>query len=347
MGPNKKLAWTAIARRVRGLRYGLALLALAAGAGVALIVGASAFGDTVCGTTGDVSDCAQWGVLGNATRLVVQNTGTQRISSFTFTLPPGTMVSGVAGVPSGTCSWAANMVTCTMPIDPGQTFFGDILYSGQPPAVGSTATLTPTDAGGAAQPGQSVLLQSSSVCGVGTSTTTCTLSSSSSSTMSSTNTMTQACQADLKVTKLLAASNAVIKHHRDLYVTFANAEFLEYEIFVQNRSNCPATDVVITDALPSDFNCHGGVWHYAGQTPVPNHFHCKGEGRDVRVTIGTLGADQTAIVELRGKFPRERTTTNTARATATNAAGQHSDHVHVEVVSKKQFEADKGKFNTP
>jgi hypothetical protein len=51
-------------------------LALAAGTGVALIVGASALGDTVCGTTGDVSDRAQWGVNvgGNATRLVVTNT---------------------------------------------------------------------------------------------------------------------------------------------------------------------------------------------------------------------------------------------------------------------------------
>jgi Domain of unknown function DUF11 len=139
----------------------------------------------------------------------------------------------------------------------------------------------------------------------------------------------------------------VIKHHRDLYVTFKDAEFLEYEILVHNNSNCPATGVVVTDALPHDFDCHGGVWHYITNMPVPNHFHCKGEGREVRVDVGSLGADQTVIVEVSGKFPRERTTTNVAHASAANAPGAHSDHVHVDVVSMKQFEADRGKLKQP
>jgi hypothetical protein len=61
--------------------------------------------------------------------------------------------------------------------------------------------------------------------------------------------------------------------------------------------------------------------------------------------VGTLGPDDAAEVTVRGKFSRERTTSNTARATATNAPGEHSDHIHVDVVSKKQFEKDKATFN--
>jgi Domain of unknown function DUF11 len=185
------------------------------------------------------------------------------------------------------------------------------------------------------------------VCG----TIPCTLSSSSStSTSTNTNTSsgiptTQGCQARLKVTKLLASSREVIKVHRDLYVTFKDAPFLEYEILVENDSNCPATGVEVSDPLPRDFDCDGGVWHLAAQNPAPNHFKCEGRGREVRVEVGALRAGQTVIVEVRGKFPAEHTTSNVGHATAANAPGAHSDHVHVDVVSKKQFEADKGKRN--
>jgi hypothetical protein len=78
---------------------------------------------------------------------------------------------------------------------------------------------------------------------------------------------------------------------------------------------------------------------------VVDQVHCKGEGRDIHVDIGTLGPDETAVVEVSGKFRLERATANTARATATNAPGARSDHVRVDVVSKKQFEADKGMIN--
>jgi hypothetical protein len=339
-----------------GTRAVLVLLALAAGVGAALMVGASAFGDTVCGTTGDISSCAQWGVDGYATRLAIENTGTQPISSFSFALPSGTTVTGVAGTSS--CTNGSNEITCTITIAPGQTAFVDIL-SNPTPAVGSTGTLTMTDASGT-QPGQSVPLQSSSVCANGTSTSTCTLgstpstsTSTSTSTPSTPSTPTSVgtpggvpCQAKLTVTKVLAASTEVIKQHRDLYVSPKDAKFLEYEIFVRNDSNCNATGVVLTDGLPHDFDCAGGVWHeVTGGPPRPNHFHCKGEGRDVRVDIGALGADQAVVVEVSGTFPREHMTTNVAHATAANAPGAHSDHVHVDVVSKKQFEADKGKIN--
>jgi hypothetical protein len=53
----------------------------------------------------------------------------------------------------------------------------------------------------------------------------------------------------------------------------------------------------------------------------------------------------TAVVVVSGRFAAERATANTAHAMATNAPGAHSDHIHVDVVSKKQFEADKGKFH--
>jgi hypothetical protein len=337
------LGWARRVRRSVVMRFGLVLVALAGGAGLALLVGASAFGDTVCGTTGDVSDCAQWGVDGNATRLAVENTGTQTISSFTFTLPAGTTVTGVAGTTS--CTWASNQITCTMPIAPGQTFFADILYpQGGMPAVGSTGTLTPSDAGGTPQPGQNVSLQAATVCG----TTPCTISSSSTNTNTSSGTpTTQTCQARLKVSKHLGFSKGLIKQHRDLYVTFKNSEILEYVIVVKNDSGCPATGVVVTDALPHDFDCHGGVWHLSERMPHLNDLACKGEGRDVRVDVGALGPDQAVIVELRGRFPAERTTTNVAHATAANAPGAHSDHVHVDVVSEKQFLADRGKVQTP
>jgi hypothetical protein len=358
MGPRWLSGRLARVRRTRGARYGVMLLALAAGTGIGLAVGTTAFGDTVCGTTGDISDCAQWGVDGYATRLAIENTGTTTITLFTFTLPSGVTVSGVAGVASPNhCTWTANQIMCTATIAPGQTFFADILYAmNQMPPVGSTGALTMTDASGT-PPEQTVPLQSSTVCGTNPCTISSTGSSSSTSTPPSTSTMsstststsppTSACQAKLKVTKLLASSKYEIKLHRDLYVTYKDAGALAYTIFVHNDSKCPATGVVITDALPHDFDCAGGTWHYVtGGKPVVNHVHCKGEGRDILLDIGMLGADQTALVELSGRFLLERATANTARATATNAPGEHSDHIHVEVVSKKQFDADRGRINT-
>jgi hypothetical protein len=318
---------------------------LAAGAGVVLMVGASAFGDTVCGTPGDVSDCAQWGVNGNATRLVVKNTGTQTISSVTFTLPAGANVYGVAGNTGCTNGPGTNQISCNTAIAPGQTLFFDILSSQV--TVGSTGTLTLKDAGGVQQPGQTVALQSASVCGGSMSTPTCTIGSGGP-TPTGTGTPTGApCHAKLEVTKNLESSKHEIKLKPDLYVTYTSAMYLKYEIFVTNDSACPAAGVVITDPLPRDFRCHAGVWHVLAQHPGPNGFECHGEGEAVRVDVGALGAHQTVVVALSGTFPRERTTANTAHAIAANAPGAHSNHVHVDVVSEARFLRDKGMLKNP
>lgn len=335
MGPNKKLGRAAIVRWLGALRYGLLLVVLAAGGGVGLIVGASAFGDTVCGTTGDMSDCAQWGVDGYATRLAVQNTGTQTISSFTFTLPAGAMVSGVAGTTS--CSWTSSQVTCTAPIAPGQTFFADILYmSGTTPAVGSTGTLTPSDANGVAQPGQSVSLQQSTVCG----TNPCTLSSSTATSTSTETSTTPPCQATLDVTKSLEGREDLINRRPDLYITFKDAAPLHYKILVRNVSQCAASTVVVTDALPNDFDCTGGDWEFTVRGLATHHFHCKGTGQVARIDVGEIEPGLSVEIKLSGRFLRERASTNIARAVAANAPGAHSQHIHVDVVSKQQFHAD-------
>jgi uncharacterized repeat protein (TIGR01451 family) len=199
--------------------------------------------------------------------LVVKNTGTQTMSSFSFALLGGTTANGTAG--NIGCAASSNTVTCSNPTPPGQSQFVDILSS-PTPAVGSTGTLTIEDQSGVAQPGQSVTLQSSSACASGTSTTTCTIGTTTSSTTTQTNTTAGCAPVKLAVSKSMEPTpmedngylevNSVTEvprasNHYD--VASRHSAYLpsgRFVVTVKNDGDCPATDVELADRLPSNVN---------------------------------------------------------------------------------------------
>lgn len=325
------------------------LATLAAGLAVGLSFGPTAYAGTVCRTTGDVSFCAQWGVMGYATRLQVKNTGSQTISSFTLALPSGVTVTGAAGnTGCHAAQPAANDVTCSTPTPPGQQQFVDIL-SNPTPAVGSSGTLTLSDSGGTPQPSQTVTLDSSAVCGLAAQTgaAACT-----TNTTSTTSTTSSACEPKLEVFKEVFdnAHEQLKKIATDTYATLINPHALDpkfpfhsfaYEITVTNTSDCEARDVTVLDTLPASYRCGAGHWNtYAHGVSIGSEKveSCKGLHAHVKQPVGNVGPHQHVSVTLYGGFDRLGETTNRAAATAKNAAKAESNEVEVRVISHKQFE---------
>jgi hypothetical protein len=354
------------------LRYLWAVVALAAGVAVSLLAGGPALADTVCGTTGTVGYCAQFGVNGFAYRLAVEDTGAQNIAGFAFTLPSGTTATGAAGNTS--CSASGSVVTCTGTIAPGGSTFVDIL-TGSPVTVGSSGTLVLKDAAGDAQPGVPVPLQSSSICAEGTSTTTCNFPTTASSTTTTpttttaggtpaggtgstttatsvstttTTATTPSCEAKLDVTKELHGLTILQsrgKPHDFLAYSLhpGSTKYSAYFVIAAvNESGCVAKDVVLEDLLPAEFKCtEGDHSDPAGGLGVV-HFPCRGGGRFLRFHLGDLPPHYRAYVIAEGYFeaPGHRVayeTSNTARGEAENASLQESATIHVKVVSRAEW----------
>jgi uncharacterized repeat protein (TIGR01451 family) len=322
--------WRVASRLVRRIRVQWLVVALAAGAGTGLVVGTSARGDTICANAGDIQFCAQWGVDGYATRLVVKNTGTQTISSFTFTLPAGTTTTGAAGNTGCKTGPASNQISCTTPIALGQTQFVDIL-SNPTPAVGSSGTLMMIDGSGISQAGQNVTLQASSVCHNGTSTTTCTISTTTTSTAG-------CAPIELDILKTLepgVATWLTVKevpygsHHymvADAPAAYADfpTNWLSYIITVANVGQCPATDVRVIDQLPGAFHyMYAKITSGSGANLI-SHPKAGQYGGKLEVEIASLAAGDKLEITVAGDPIRDSSSTNTAHLSAPGFGGKQS-----------------------
>src|ERR1700736_4201201 len=120
-----------------------------------VLAGPAAFGDTVTGTTGDISYSATWtqGPSANQTTLTLNNTaasGGQTISEFYFTLGAGT-ITNVSGSPSACSFPQPNQVYCGGQIMPGQTETVTIT-SQAPIGNGTNGTLKMYDSSDSPQP---------------------------------------------------------------------------------------------------------------------------------------------------------------------------------------------------
>ena len=333
-------AWRVVAAQLRRLRYGWLVLALCGGAGIGLIVGSVALGDEVCGTAGDLPFCAQWGVNGFAYRLSVKNTGTQTISSFAFTLPNGTTANGTAGNAGCTANSSTNQVTCTNPTAPGQTQFVDITSQTGVP-VGSSGTLTLKDANGAAQPDQTVSLQSSAKCSLirpeGSATDTCTTSSTGT-----TETTTPPCTPTLKVLKdvqpaisqgpnphfplanvkqLPPGSHSYTVGYDPRYSFGTYSEF-DFVIYVTNASNppCDAANVIVSDQLSNAFYSLGEQTQLFGPPATVHHVPgSDGYGGNIAISIPSLPTGATLTYEFGvSAYPQgESNTAKVGRAEST------------------------------